>query len=112
MILNIHSDASYLSATCGKSRAGGYFFLRSLPKDGEPIQLNVNITVTCAILKFVSALAAKAKLGALFLNTQQAKFIHLILQKLGHPQPPTPVNVDNTTIVGIINNTIKKQCSR
>jgi hypothetical protein len=27
---------------------------------------------------------------ALFLNTQEAKVLHLTLDKLGHPQPPTP----------------------
>jgi len=31
MILNVHSDASYLSAPKAHSRAGGYFFLGSLP---------------------------------------------------------------------------------
>ena len=34
MILNLHSDASYLSAGQGRSRAGGCFFLSSIPKDG------------------------------------------------------------------------------
>ena len=32
MILNVHSDASYLSAGNARSRAGGYFFLGSLPQ--------------------------------------------------------------------------------
>ena len=40
MMLNVHSDASYLSAANGRSRAGGYFFLGSLPIDGKPIQRN------------------------------------------------------------------------
>ena len=31
MILNVHSDASYLSAPKARSRAGGYFFLGSMP---------------------------------------------------------------------------------
>ena len=31
MILNVHSDASYLSAPKARSRAGGYFFIGSLP---------------------------------------------------------------------------------
>ena len=31
---------------------------------------------------------------------------------MGHPQPPTPIHVDNTTTVGIVNNTIKRQHSR
>jgi hypothetical protein len=31
MILNVHSDASYLSAPKVRSLAGGYFFLGSIP---------------------------------------------------------------------------------
>ena len=112
MILNVHSDASYLSAANARSRAGGYFFLGSLPKDGDPIKINGNIMITCSILKLVAASAAKAELGALFLNAQEAKVVCLILTELGHPQPPIPIHVDNTTAVGIVNNTIKQQQSR
>ena len=70
MNLNVHLDASYLSAGRGRSRAGGYVFLGSLPRDDTPIFLNGNIAITCAILKLVSASAAEAELGALLLNTQ------------------------------------------
>jgi len=109
MILNVHSDASYLSAPKARSRAGGYFFLGSLPRDGNPIKLNGAIHVTCTILKLVAASAAEAKLGALFLNAQEAKVICLVLAELEHPQPPAPIHIDNTTTVGIVNNTIKRQ---
>ncbi len=85
MILNVHSDASYLSATRGQSCTGSYFFLGSLPKDKELIQLNGNIKVTCAILKLVTESAAEAELGEFFLNAQQVKVVHLILHKLRHP---------------------------
>ena len=95
MILNLHSDASYLSAGQGRSRAGG-FFLGSIPRDNQDIQLNGNIHITCAILKLVAASAAEAELRALFLNAQ----------------PPTPVHGDNTTAAGIVNNTMKRQRSR
>jgi len=107
MVLNVHSDASYLSAPKARSRAGGYFFLGSLPKHGQPIQLNGAIHVTCTILKLVAASAAEAELGALFHNAQQAKIIRLTLQEMGHPQPATPIHIDNTTAVGIVNSTIK-----
>ncbi len=73
MILNVHSDASYLSAPKARSRAGGYFFLGSLLRDEDLIKLNGAIHVTCTILKLVAASAADAKLGALFLNAQEAK---------------------------------------
>ena len=40
MVMNIHSDASYLSKLEAKSRACGHFFMGALPKDGDPIKLN------------------------------------------------------------------------
>jgi hypothetical protein len=112
MILNVHSDASYLSAPCARSCPSGYFFLGSLPVDDDPIKLNGAIHITCTILKLVAASAAEAELGALFLNAQEAKVLQLTLLELSHPQPPTAIHIDNTTSVGIVNNTIKHQGSR
>ncbi len=109
MILNVHSDASYLTAPKVRSQAGGYFFLGSLPHNGDPIRLNCAIHITCTILKLPAASAAEAELGALFLNAQEAKIMQLILIELGHPQPPTPIHINNTTMVGIVNNTVKQQ---
>jgi hypothetical protein len=57
------------------------------------------------------ASAAEVELGTLFLNAQEAKVIRLVLEELGHPQPPTPIHIDNTTNDGIVNNTIKQQRS-
>ena len=112
MILNVHSDASYLSAPRARSRAAGYFFLGSIPRDGYPIALNGAIQVICVLLKCVAASAAEAELGALFLNAKEAKIMRLTLQELGHRQPPTPIHIDNSTTVGIVNNTVKRQKSR
>jgi hypothetical protein len=112
MILTVHSDASYLSAPPARSRAGGYFFLGSLPVNSDPIKLNRAIHITCTILKPVAALAAEAELGALFLNVQETKVLQLTLLELGHPQPPTPIHINNTTTVGIVNNIFKRQHSR
>jgi hypothetical protein len=112
MILNIHSDASYLSETRARSRACGHFFLGWLPKDGEPIRLNGALFTLCTILKFVASSAAEAELGALFLNCREGRIIRLILEELGHPQPATPVHCDNATAAGIANNTVKRQRSR
>ncbi len=73
MILNVHSDASYLSAPHAGSRASGYFFLGSLPIDCNPIKLNGTIHITCTILKLVATSAAKAELGALFSTPKKPK---------------------------------------
>ena len=112
MVLNIHSDASYLSAKGAKSRAAGHFFLGAVPIDGKPIFLNGAIFTLSTILKMVAASAAEAELGALFMNIKEGRIIRLTLAEMGHPQPPTPIHVDNTTAVGIANDTIKKQRSR
>ena len=32
--------------------------------------------------------------------------VHISLIKMGHPQPPTPVQTDNTAALGVVNNTI------
>jgi hypothetical protein len=100
MIVNVHSNTSYLSAPDACSCAGGYAFLGSIPRDaGLPIQINGAANVTCKILKLVAAYTAEAELGTLFLNAHKAKVIRLVLEELGHPQPPTPIHIDNTTTV-------------
>ena len=45
MILNIHSDASYLSEPRARSRAAGHYFLGSIPDKNKPIKLNAQYTV-------------------------------------------------------------------
>ena len=59
----------------GEAEQEAIFFLGSLPREGTPIKLNGNIAITCAILKLVAASAAKAELGALFLNLQEVRIL-------------------------------------
>ncbi len=71
MVMNIHSDASYLTEPKTRSRACWHFFMGWLPKDSKPIKLNGALHMLCSILRFVVASAAEAKLGTLFLNCQE-----------------------------------------
>jgi hypothetical protein len=112
MILQIHSDASYINEPEARSTAGGHYFLGHMPHDNQPIRLNGAIYSLCTVLKHVAASAAEAELGALFLNTKEAKILRIILAEMGHPQPPTPIHCDNITAVGIANSTVKRQRSR
>jgi hypothetical protein len=75
MIMNIHSNASYLTEPKSCSRACGNFFLGWLPKEGTPIRLNGAFHTLCSILQFVVVSAAKAALGALFLNCQEGMIL-------------------------------------
>ena len=110
MMLIIHSDASYLSESKSRSRAGGHFFLGS-EIDINPANTNKRpngaIHVLCNIMPNVLASATEAEVGALFHNAQDACHIRNILEFLGHPQPATPIQVDNACAEGIINETVK-----
>jgi hypothetical protein len=55
------------------------------------------------------ASAAESKVGALFVNSQEAIPLCYALKELGHPQPPMPVQTDNSTAAGYSNNTIKQK---
>jgi hypothetical protein len=103
MILSIHSKASYLSKPKGRSRAGGHFFL-SDGTDNAPN--NRAILNTSQIIKSVMSLAAKAELGALYLNAREAVPCRTLLYELGHKQPPTPIKTNNSTALGIVTNNI------
>jgi hypothetical protein len=112
MILNIHSNASYLSKANAHSRACGHFFMGLKLAATKPIKLNGAFFTLCLILHFVVASTAEAKLGALFLNCKQATIFCLTLKEMGHSQPSIPINCNNSTAVGIANNTVKRQRSR
>ena len=109
MILNIHSNALYLSEAKARSRTCGHFFMEWMPKNGEPIQLNGAFHISTTIMRFVVASAVEAELGALYHNCQTGIIFRLTLAEMGHPQPQTPVHCNNATAVGIANNTIKRQ---
>ena len=50
--------------------------------------------------------SANAKLSALYINYRAAIPARHTLIEMGHPQPPTPVETNNTTALGGVNNTI------
>ena len=52
---------------------------------------------------------AEAEIGATFLNYKDALPIRTTLKELGHPKPPTPMQVNNTTSVGFVNDTINQK---
>jgi hypothetical protein len=53
--------------------------------------------------------AAEAKIGAVFINTKEGAVLRTTLEDLGHKQPPTPMETDNTTATGYSNGTITKK---
>ena len=104
MILAIHSDAGYLNESKARSRAGGHFFLSS---DVQNPPNNGAILTIAQIIDAVMSSAAEAELGALFINAKEAVHMRRILQEMGHPQPPTPIQTDNSTAEGVINSRVR-----
>jgi hypothetical protein len=110
MVLCGHSDASYLSETKARSRAGGIFFLAST----NPDQHSVNGSIECisSVIPAIVASAAEAEYGALFQLGQLGESIRATLFDLGYPQPPTRLFSDNRCAVGIANKKSKQKLSK
>jgi hypothetical protein len=56
--------------------------------------------------------AAEAELGALYINAREAVPQRQTLAEMGHKQPPTPMQTDNSTTLGVVNNNIQPQCTK
>jgi hypothetical protein len=108
MILHIHSDASYLSENEAKSRAGGFFYMGNTTKNDKKLT-NGAILIVSKVLKHVMSSAAEAEIGAVFINAKEGAFLRTTLEELGHKQPPTPMETDNTAATGYSNGTIKQK---
>eukprot|EP00804_Cyclotella_cryptica_P003430 CCRYP_002088-RA/>CCRYP_002088-RA protein AED:0.24 eAED:0.23 QI:0/0/0/1/1/1/2/0/894 len=100
MILAAHSNAGYLNASNARSRVGGHHFLyknQPFPPNNSAIHNVVEI------IRAVMSSVAEAELGALYINACKAVEERQILEEMGHPQPPTPIQTDNSMAEGIIN---------
>jgi hypothetical protein len=104
MVLAVHSNASYLSKAKAQSRAGGHFFLSSNttvpPNDGAVLNI-------AHIIKNIMSSATEAELASLYIMARKAVYIRIILEELGHAQPPTPLHIDNAMADGVINGKVQ-----
>ena len=84
--------------------AGGNFFLSTsadIPPNNGAI-LNI-----AHIIKHVMSSATEAELAALYINAREAIYIRIILEALGHTQPPTPLQTDNAMAEAVCNGKIQ-----
>ena len=104
MVLAVHSDASYLSETKSQIRAGGHFFMASniaIPEN------NGAVHTVAQIIKTVMSSAEEAKLGAIYINCREAILARLLFEAMVHRQPPTPMQTNNSTTLGVVTNKIQ-----
>ncbi len=103
-ILAVHSDASYLSKPKARSQAGGHFFLSS----DTPIPPNNGAVLNIAhIIKHVMFSATEAELARLYIMAREAVYIRIILEEMGHKQPPTLLQTDNSMAEAVINGKVQ-----
>ncbi len=74
--------------------------------------MNEPIHILSSLLQFVIGFVAEVKLGVFFVTAKEEKNICLVLKKMGHSQPTTPIQCDESTVNGIAYDTVKKQQSR
>jgi len=103
MVLAAHSDAGYLNASKARSRAGAFIFLS---EDEAVPRLNGPVMAIAQIIKHVMTSAAEAEIAALFITSKELVPLRQTLEEMGWPQPKTPIQTDNSTAVGVTNNTI------
>ena len=104
MVIAVHSDASYLSETKLRRRAGGHFFCSA--NEIYPENNGAILTVS-QIIKAVMTSAAEAELGALYIYARETAPQQTLLEEMGHPQPPTPIQINDTTALGFFKHTIQ-----
>jgi len=104
MVVAVHSDASYGSEPKARSRAGGHFFMSS---DSTIPQNNGAVLNIAHIIKHVMSSATEAELAGLYIMAREAVYIRIILEELGHKQPPTPLQTDNSMAEAVTNGKVQ-----
>ena len=64
------------------------------------------------ILKMITISAMETEVAVTFYNVKEALPFGVTLAEMGHPQPPTPMEVDNETAIGFLKSTMKKSVAK
>ena len=64
------------------------------------------------IIRNVVTLAADAEINALFINTRHAIPARNLLNEMGHKQPATPAQTDNTTALGFVTKNLNPKATK
>ena len=88
MKLAVHRNTSYLSKPKARSRAGGHLFF-----SGETYVPGNNVAMLniAHIIKHVMSSATGAELAALYIISREEVYTRIILEEIGHTQPPIPL---------------------
>jgi len=106
-MLQIHLDASYLSKTRARSKAGGF----SLEWQPKPTHQQCN-SFSQQHHAFHPQICYGSRGRNPFHNAQDGAMLCTMLSKLCHPQPMTSIQTNNEVADGIINDCVKQWWSK
>ena len=114
MILWVSSDSSYQSVLKSRSRVEGYYYLGNNYKPTIDLNqqrafINAPIYVKASILKYIMSTILELEITAAYINTKEAIELRITLLEMGHHQPETSLEINNTTAFSILT---KKLLSR
>ena len=76
-------------------------------KTNDETTLNGAFLAYFLVIRNVMSLASESETGSLFKKTKIGTFLRPTLEEMGHPQPPTPLQTENSTANEIPNKRIQ-----
>ncbi len=75
-----------------------------------PISPNNGAVLNIAhIIKHVMSSATEAELAGLYIMAREAVYIRIILEEMGHKQPPTLLQIENSMAEAVINGKVQSK---
>ena len=103
IVLAAHSYDGFNKDSKSWSHAGDHIFLS---EDTQTPKWNGAVLTIAQIIKFVMLSAAEAEIGALYITAKEMIPVHQIIIEMVWKKPPYPIQTDELTSEGVINNTI------
>ena len=103
MVLDAHSDDGFHNESKVRSQAEDHVFLAEY----GPIPIwNGPILTIAQVIKFVMSLEAEAEIGAILVTAKELVPMSQTMIEMEWPQPPTPIQIENSTAAKLANYTI------
>jgi hypothetical protein len=75
----------------------------------EAAQADTFIICLSRIMKHVMSSTEEVEVGSIFNNAKEESPLRVMLEDMGHPRPPIPNQMDNSTAYGILNNKVNQK---
>jgi hypothetical protein len=109
MLLDILTDASYLSRPKAGSVGGSF---HHLTRAHDPDFINAPISVHSTGIPIVCSSVQEAEYAGTFAAAKIGTGERQVLDDLGYPQPPTVIHCDNEVAVGLAQKSVKPKLSK